>query len=75
MVMCEMPLGRVEEFLVGGSREARPALTVGDPTELFCDCLHGALVVAAPMHLERPTEGVELKCPGVHCLEGAHGPL
>jgi hypothetical protein len=75
MVMCEVPLGRVEELLLGMAREARPALAMGNPAELFCDFGHGAFVVAAWVHLERPAEGVEWKCPGVHCVQGAHGAL
>ena len=31
MVMCEVPLGRVEELLLGVACELRPALAVGDP--------------------------------------------
>ena len=75
MVMCEVPLGRVEELLFGIAGEARPALAMGDPAELFSDCGHGAVVVAAGLHLKRPAEGVEWKCPGVHCVQGAHGAL
>ncbi len=75
MVMCEVPLGRVEELLFGIAGEARPALAVGDPAELFSDCGHGAVVVAARLHLKRPAEGVEWKCPGVHWLQGAQAAL
>ena len=75
MMMCEVPLGRVEELLFGVAGEARPALAMGDPAELFCDCGHGAIVVAVRLLLERPAEGVEWMCPGVHCMEGAHGAL
>jgi hypothetical protein len=74
MVMCEVPLGRVEELLLGVACEARPALAVSDPTELFSDCFH-AFVVAVRLLLERPAEGVEWKCPGVHCPQSAEDAL
>jgi hypothetical protein len=66
MVKCEVSLSRVEELLLGAPGEARPALAMGDPAELFCDFGHRDFVVAALMHLERPAEGVGSKCPGVH---------
>ena len=75
MVMCEVPLDRVEELQFGTAREARPALAVGDPAGLFFDCGHGAVVVVVPIHLSRPAEGVEWKCPGVQCVEGAYAAL
>ena len=75
MVMCEVSLGRVKELLFGVACKARPALAMGDPAELFCDCGHGAIVVAVLIYLERPAEGVEWMCPGVHCVKGAQRAL
>ena len=43
MVMCEVPLSRFEELLLGIAREARPALAVGDPTVPFRDLGHWPL--------------------------------
>ena len=39
-MMCEVLLGRVEEFLFGVARELRPTLTEGDPARLFVDRSH-----------------------------------
>ena len=66
MVMCEVPLSRFEELLLGIAREARPALAVGDPTVPFRDLGHVAFVIAACRHPERPAEGVGWRCPGFH---------
>ena len=38
--MCEVLLGRVEEFLLGVTTELRPTFTVGDPSGLFVDRSH-----------------------------------
>jgi len=37
MVVCEMPLHRIEELLIGLSSETRPALAVGDPPVPFVE--------------------------------------
>ena len=66
MVMCEVPLSRFEELLLGIAREARPALAVGDPTMPFRDFGHLASVIAASRHPERPAEGLGWRCPGFH---------
>jgi hypothetical protein len=58
MVMCEVPLSRFEELLLGIAREARPALAVGDPMVAFRDVGHLAFVIAACRHPERPAEGL-----------------
>jgi hypothetical protein len=45
MMMREVSLHHIEELLVGGPCELRPALAVGDPTMPFVDCGQDALVV------------------------------
>jgi hypothetical protein len=40
MMVCEMPLDRGEELLLGAACELRPALAVGDPLLLFADHRH-----------------------------------
>ena len=44
MVMCEVPLNRIEELLLGFASELRPALAVGDPPVPFRDRGHLALL-------------------------------
>ena len=53
-MMCEVPLSRFEELLLGVARELRPALAVGDPAVPFRDRGHVALVIAADRHLSAP---------------------
>jgi hypothetical protein len=69
VMMCEVPLSRFEELLLGIAREARPALAVGDPTVPFRDLGHLALVIAACRYPERPAEGLGWSCPGFHCRQ------
>ncbi len=40
MVVCEMPLDRGKELLLGTAYELRPALAVGDPLLLSADHRH-----------------------------------
>jgi hypothetical protein len=75
VVMCEVPLSRFEELLLGIAREARPALAVGDPTMPFRDFGHLASVIAACRHPERPAEGLGWRCPGFHWLQDPPLPL
>ena len=75
MVMCEVPLSRFEELLLGIAREARPALAVGDPTVPFRDLGHMAFVIAAYRLLERPAEGLGWRCPGFHWRQDPPLPL
>jgi hypothetical protein len=66
VAMCEVPLSRFEELLLGIAREARPALAMGDPTVPFRDFGHSAFLIAACRHPERPAEGLGWRCPGFH---------
>jgi hypothetical protein len=75
MVMCEVPLSRFEELLLGIAREARPALAVGDPTVPFRDLGRLAFVIAACRHPERPAEGFGWGCPGFHFRQDPPVPL
>jgi hypothetical protein len=47
VVMREVTLGCVEQFLLGAAGESRPALAIGDPAILFGDRGDGSSVVAA----------------------------
>lgn len=40
MMVCEMPLDRGEELVLGAAYELRPALAVGDPPLPFADHRH-----------------------------------
>src|SRR5690242_19496287 len=66
VVMCDVPLDRVEELLLGPACKLRPALAVSDPSVPFGDRGHSALVLAASRHVARPTERVSWCYPGVH---------
>jgi hypothetical protein len=75
MVVCEVPLSRFEELLLGIASEARPALAEGDPTVPFRDCGHMAMIAAACRLLARPAEGVGWGCPGFHFQQDGPPPL
>jgi hypothetical protein len=75
MMMCEVPLSRVEELLLGIASEARPALAIGDPPVPFRDFGHLAFVIAACRLPERPAEGLGWRCPGFHFREDPRVPL
>ncbi len=72
MMVCEVPLRRIEELLLGIACEERPALAKRGSSMPFVDSGHMAFIAAAGLHLQRPAEGVGWKCPGVHC---GHDPL
>jgi hypothetical protein len=75
MVMCEVPLSRIEELLLGIACEARPALAKGDPTMPLRDVGHMAFVIAACRNPERPAEGLGWRCPGFHFRQDPLSPL
>jgi glutaryl-CoA dehydrogenase (non-decarboxylating) len=65
----------MDYLALGLACEERPALAERDSSMPFVDSGHVAFIAAARLHLQRPAEGVEWKCPGVHWLQGAQGAL
>ena len=66
VVMCEVTLSRVEQFLLGTAGESRPALAKGDPAIVFGDRGGRSSVFVAWRHYARPHERVVLCAPGLH---------
>lgn len=58
MMVREVTLRSVEQILLGGSRELRPALTVGDPSMSLFDCGHSTLFASLVVRLLRQAGNV-----------------
>jgi hypothetical protein len=72
-MMSKVALGRIEQLLLGITRELRPALAECDPTVSVLE--RGHATAASVVHLVRPTERVGLCDPGVHSRQDFAWPL